>query len=107
MSDIFPIQNVFKQGDNLSLLNLNIVLEYAFRSVQGNWEGLKWNCTHQLLVYADYVNILGESVHTIKTEALVVASKKNGLEGNAEKATYMVLSRYQNTVQKSHDRAWL
>jgi len=36
----------------------------------------------QLLVYADDVNMLAGSVHTIKknTEDLVVASKKNGLE---------------------------
>jgi hypothetical protein len=36
---------------------------------------LKLNGTHQLLAYADDVNILGRSVHTVKenTEALVVA----------------------------------
>jgi len=37
---------------------------------------LKLNGTHQVLVYADDVNILGVSVHTVKenAEALVVAS---------------------------------
>jgi len=37
---------------------------------------LKLNGTHQLLVYADDVNILGGSVHTVKknAEALIVAS---------------------------------
>jgi hypothetical protein len=41
--------------------------------------------THLLLVYAVDVNILGGSTHTIKgnEEALVVASKENGLEVNA------------------------
>jgi hypothetical protein len=47
---------------------------------------LKLNGTHQLLVYADDVHILGGSVHAIKknTEALVVASKDIGLEINAD-----------------------
>ena len=42
--------------------------------------------THQLLVYANDVNILGGSVHTVKeTVALVAASRKIGLEVNADK----------------------
>ena len=47
----------------------------------------KLNDAHQLLVYADDVNILGGSVHTIKVnaEALVVASKESGLEVNVDK----------------------
>jgi len=58
---------------------------------------LKLNGTHQLLVYADYVNILGGSVHTIqeKAEALVIAGRENGLEENADKSKYMVMSRHQ------------
>jgi hypothetical protein len=59
---------------------------------------LKLNGTHQLVVYGDDVNILGGSVHAVKrdTEALVVASKEIGLEVNAEKTKYMVMSGDQN-----------
>jgi hypothetical protein len=59
---------------------------------------LKLNDTHQLLVYADDFNILGESVHTTKAkaEALVMASKVTGLKVNAGKTKYMVMSGDQN-----------
>ena len=55
----------------------NFALEYAIRRVQANQDGLKLKCTHQLVVYADDVHILGGSVHTIKknTAVLLVASK--------------------------------
>jgi hypothetical protein len=50
------------------------------------------------MVYADDVNILGGSLHSIKKNAedLVIASKEISLEVNAEKTKYMVMSRNQN-----------
>ena len=55
---------------------------------------LKLNGTHQLLAYADDVNILGGSVHTVKknAEALVAATKEIGLAVNAHKTKYMTMS---------------
>jgi len=91
---MFPISNGLKQGDALSPLLFNFALEYAIRRVLVNQDGLKLHGTHQLLVNADDVNILGGSVHTVKenTEAVVVASKDIGLEVNANKTKYMVIS---------------
>jgi len=85
--DKLPIKNGLKQGDTLSPLLFNFAFEYAIRRVQANPDGLKLDGTHQLLVYADDVNILGRGTHPRKknTEAVVVASKEIGLEVNADK----------------------
>ena len=81
----------------------NFALEYAKRRVQVNQDGLKLNGTHHLLAYADDVNILGGRLRTVKenAEALVFATKENGLEVNADKTKYMVMSGEQ-TAGLSH-----
>jgi hypothetical protein len=64
---------------------------------------LKINRTHQLLVYAEDVNLLGDNIDTIKrnTQTLFDASKEDSGEVNAEKSNY-VTSRHQNAGQ-NHD----
>ena len=98
MSDRFPIRYGLKQGDALSPMLFNFALEYAIRRVKVNQNGLKLNGTHQLLAYADDVNRLGGSIHTLKenAEALVAATREFGLEVSADKTKYMVMSRDQN-----------
>jgi hypothetical protein len=101
LSDSFPIQNGLKQGDALSPILFNCTLEYAIRKVQENQVGLKFNGTHQLLAYADDVNLLGDNIDTIEKniETLIDASKEVGLEINIEETKYMLLSRHQNAGQ--------
>jgi hypothetical protein len=62
---------------------------------------LELSGTHQLLVYADDVNLLGDNIDTIKrnTETFTDSSKEDGLEVNSEKTKYMLLPRHQNTGQ--------
>jgi len=76
----FPINNSLKQGD--ATWSLLFALEFVIRDDQVNQEGLKLNSEHQLLVYADDVNILGENTYAVKKnkQALVVASKETGPE---------------------------
>jgi hypothetical protein len=67
-----------KQGDALLPLLFNSASEFATRRVQANEEGLKLSGAHQLLVYADDVNILCGSIRTIRKskEALSIIVRR-------------------------------
>jgi hypothetical protein len=60
LSDSFSIHSGPKYGDALMPLHFSFVLEYAIRKVQEDQAGLILDGTHQLLVYADDVNVLGD-----------------------------------------------
>jgi hypothetical protein len=98
LSAMFSIRNGLKQGEALLPLLFNFAFEYTIRMVQVIQNGFKLYNTHQLLVYANNVNILGGSIHTIQgnAEALLMSSKAVGLEVNVDKTKYMVMSRDQN-----------
>ena len=64
--DMSFINNCLKQGDAFSPQLFTFALVYAIWAAHVNQDGLKLNGTHQLLIYADVVNIRGGSVHIIK-----------------------------------------
>ena len=98
---MLSVRRVSNQGDALKPLLFNFALEYGISRVQVNQDGLKLNGTHRLLVYANDSNKLGGSIHAVKekAEALIVASKENGLEVNVDKTNYVVCSRDHNAGQ--------
>jgi len=71
LSDTFHIENGLKQGEALAPLLFKFALKYATGRVQVHQGGLKLNGTHQLLIYADGVNMLGgRAMLQIKTQKL-------------------------------------
>ena len=54
---------------------------------------MKFDRTHQRLLYSDSVNVLGENMNTIKkkTEVLLVAAG-GGITINTERSKYMIVT---------------
>ena len=77
------------QAASSSCGKIYVCFRYLFLVYQ---EGSKWNGTYQVHIYA--VNIFGGSINNTKkiTEILEVASRETGLEVNAVKTKYMVMS---------------
>jgi hypothetical protein len=72
--------------------------------------GLKLNGTHQLLAYADEMNLLGDDIDAIKknTETLIDASKEVGLEINVAKPEYQYAGQNHDKENAAlqHPVAW-
>jgi hypothetical protein len=62
---------------------------------------LELNGTHQLLVNADDINLLGDSINTIQdnTETILETGRDAGLEIHAEKTKYMIMSELRTGTE--------
>jgi hypothetical protein len=65
--------------------------EFTIIRVHVHQDGLEGNSAHRLLVYTDNINILSGSY--VLHRSLVLAGKKMGLEGNADKSKYIIIYR--------------
>jgi hypothetical protein len=60
----------------------------------------------QLLVYADDVHVLGDSIHTVKDDKdiLLEARRNFGLKINSELAEYMIMFLHSNSGENQNIR---
>ncbi|PSN29402.1 hypothetical protein C0J52_28015 [Blattella germanica] len=86
VSDIFEIHNGLKQGDSLSPLLFNFVLEHAIKSLEDK-EGVQLNGILKLLVYADDIVLLDDSEEILKDNMHILRSntRELGLEVNTRR----------------------
>jgi hypothetical protein len=102
LPDSFPIQNGLNQ-DALSPLLFNFGLKYAIRKVQENQVGLKLNGTHQLLAYADDVNLLRDNMDAIKKTTETLIAERSF--GNVPQFNYLGTTvTNQNLIQEEIKR---
>jgi len=62
---MFPINNGPNEGNATLSLLFNFALEYAIQKVTANHKLLKFNGTHQVIIYGDDVNLQSQSIYTI------------------------------------------
>ena len=94
-SDIFYTQRGIRQGDALSCMIFNIVLEKAIREADLKVSGTIMNKSLQMLAYADDIVLIGRTRNVV-TEAFVrleTAARKYGLQINYDKTKYMELTK--------------
>ena len=95
VSEAFEIREGLKQGDALSPLLFNLVLEYVIRSVETRRYGMSLNGVTQVLAYADDLDLVADSKEILigNAETLLRAGEEVGLEVSEEKTKYMITSR--------------
>ena len=86
-------------------LIFNFALEYAIRKVQETKLGLDMNGTHQILAYADDVNLIDDNIRTIERNADVMLVRDAcNLAVNTGKTKYMEVGRHRGMVANEHIR---
>lgn len=96
----FEVKSGLRQGDALSPIFFNMVLEKVVRDIHETRKiGLTGNGT--LYAYAENIVILGDSQTEVEesTKKLIKSSKIMGLNINEDKTKYMVMSRRPRILQ--------
>ena len=100
-TDFFGVDSGVRQGDALSPLLFNIVLDYVLKKVEPAGNGIEWSAGRRLkdLAYADDICLLANDLQDLRymTEALVMEAGKFGLRINTGKTEVMKMRCADNS----------
>jgi hypothetical protein len=103
LSQQFDVKSGVRQGDPLSTVLFNLVLEYAVRSITYNPGGTIFSRQHQLLAFADDICIVARNPRAL-TDAfneLEVASTTIGVQLNTSKTKYLICTPRKATFPEA------
>jgi len=98
LSKTVQVTTGLRQGDAVSLVLFNMVLEKVVREAALDKEGVKLGENNiGILTHADDIVLMTESKDKLKEQSkkLINVAKRVGLEINAEKTEYMVVQRHE------------
>jgi hypothetical protein len=99
-SESFETRQGLRQGDVLSTLLFNVVLEVIVRRANLQTTGTIFNKETQLLAYADDIDIVGRSQSAVQDANLALEREaaKEGLKINEQKTKNMIATRNDRTI---------
>ena len=100
-SEYFETRQGLRQGDVLSTLAFNVVLEAIVRRAKLQTTGTIFNKTTQILAFADDIDIIGRSQAAVREAYLALEREANkvGLKVNEAKTKYMIAAGNSRTVR--------
>jgi hypothetical protein len=102
-SESFETRQGLRQGDVLSTLLFNVVLEIIVRRANLQTTGTIYNKETQLLTYADDIDIVGRSQSADRDAYLALEREaaKVRLKINEQETNYMIVARNDRTRGKA------
>jgi hypothetical protein len=100
-SEAFETRQGLRQGDVLSTLLFNVVLEVIVQRANLQTTGIIYNKETQLLAYADDIDFVGRSKSAVRNAYLALEGEaaKVGLKINEQKTKYMIAARNDTTIR--------
>jgi hypothetical protein len=100
-SESFETRQGLRQGDVLSTLLFNVVLEVIVRRANLQTTGTIYNKETQILAYADDIDIVGRSQSAVRDAYLALEREaaKVGLKINEQKTKYMNAVQNDRTIR--------